>query len=56
MITGEARVLLTCTWRETYPPRIRTPLKTITASPLPTTPPGATPLVAAASLDGNRCS
>jgi len=44
LIIGEARVLMTCTWRETYRPRIHTPLATITFNPLPTTPPGATPI------------
>jgi hypothetical protein len=44
LILGTARILIACTWRATYRPRIDRPLKTITLSPLPTTPPHATPL------------
>ncbi len=41
MIIGDARIQLTCTWREIYPPRVTQPLDliTVTIVPQPAPPP-----------------
>jgi hypothetical protein len=51
-IVGQARLLITCTWRASYPPRVTTPLDTVTFSPQKPTAAGATPL-APQRTDGN---